>query len=337
MSRLLLHIGTHKTATTTIQHFLNRNRESLERRGVFYPSYAIIGAKPHYAHLGMVNALSHQHHLYSFENAMEFFNEVVRRSRNYDLTVISAEPFYRHADGEASPGQFSPARYWDNRNAYIRRMAGVFPSAEIVVVMRRQVEYVQSLYQEHVKKTAMSGDFLKYVKNSWFHLQYLEQVRAWSKEFSGVGVIPFEGIASGDNVAQDFCRMVGIEAEGLEPVAPQNVGLLQDMVILKRMLHTLGKSGEEAAELVEVLGRGVLRDVLRELPKRSYFESAAKMLEFQAQFDEENTMLGQYVIGGDGLPGNPFPKKFRTDVGFGDSLRAEVVAKLVEKALDSAD
>src|SRR5690242_19599893 len=37
MTRLYLHIGTEKTGTSSVQQFLNNNRELLRRHGVLYP------------------------------------------------------------------------------------------------------------------------------------------------------------------------------------------------------------------------------------------------------------------------------------------------------------
>ena len=42
MGRLIVHIGTHKTATTTIQHHLAANRKVLASRGIWYPSYRLL-------------------------------------------------------------------------------------------------------------------------------------------------------------------------------------------------------------------------------------------------------------------------------------------------------
>jgi len=37
MARLILHIGTHKTATTTIQNSFHANRKLLAQHGLIYP------------------------------------------------------------------------------------------------------------------------------------------------------------------------------------------------------------------------------------------------------------------------------------------------------------
>jgi hypothetical protein len=37
---LFLHIGRHKSGTSSIQHFFNQNRTALERDGILYPAPA---------------------------------------------------------------------------------------------------------------------------------------------------------------------------------------------------------------------------------------------------------------------------------------------------------
>ena len=46
MSEIILHVGTHKTGTTTIQDTLFHNRELLRARGVVYPRIGLIA--PHH-------------------------------------------------------------------------------------------------------------------------------------------------------------------------------------------------------------------------------------------------------------------------------------------------
>ena len=36
--KLILHIGTAKTGTTTLQHWFASNRESLQVQGIYYPN-----------------------------------------------------------------------------------------------------------------------------------------------------------------------------------------------------------------------------------------------------------------------------------------------------------
>ncbi len=45
MAEIYLHIGTHKTGTTTLQYFLSSNREALAQQGILYPKSGLIEAQ----------------------------------------------------------------------------------------------------------------------------------------------------------------------------------------------------------------------------------------------------------------------------------------------------
>jgi hypothetical protein len=217
MGRIILHIGTHKTATTTIQHTLFENRETLLQRGVWYPSYEIIGHSPHYAHLGMVNALSGRHSSFSRADAEHFFRVVKERSQNFETTVISAEPFYRHVESETSPRQLSHSNYWKCRNLYIERIADLIGAAEIAVVFRRQADYAESLYQEQVKVTHYIHTFEIFLRRFWFHFDYLKQAKAWSRHFSTLRAFRFDDLVAEADPAGTFLSGLGIDASELIP------------------------------------------------------------------------------------------------------------------------
>ena len=240
MSRLIVHIGTHKTATTTLQRHMARNRDALAARGIWYPDYSNIGKGSHYAHLGIVNALSEQHDKFSVEDATRFFADVVARAPDHDVTILSAEPFYRHiAYPEGGGIPRDPDRYWRLRHDYIARVRELFGAAdpEIVVVFRRQVDYAPSLYQEHVKTTRYIRDFATWRREFWYHFDYLGQARAWAEAFGGISPLRFEDLVGGGDPVARFGAHLGLDLSGPEQVKQQNVSMHPDMVVLKRLLH----------------------------------------------------------------------------------------------------
>lgn len=170
MGRLILHVGTHKTGTTSIQRALALHRRRLRERGIRYPDYTGIGLPSHYAHIGVANALAEQHPQISAEDAVRFFEFVRGQVGDYSATIISAEPMYRQTLGAVAP-QSAPdaAAYWEMRDAYIARLRALTGPAEIVLVVRRQDEFAESMYQEHVKVTRYSGSFQTYLRQFWFH------------------------------------------------------------------------------------------------------------------------------------------------------------------------
>lgn len=329
MPRLILHIGTHKTATTSIQHHFFKHRDALAGRGLFYPGYDLIGKKPHYAHLGMVNALAGQHKNYSREDARRFFRAVRERQGDYDTTLISAEPLYRHATGQG-PGS-APEAYWPARMQFIEEIHDLLGAAEVVVVFRRQADYAQSLYQEHLKVTQYDRSFPAFLADFWFHFAFLDQARAWDSVFPGLRALSFEKlIGTGDAVAE-FARLLDLPVQGLPPAVRHNEAMATDMVILKRILQAV-TSKDEALQRVEQLQDRLDPGLLAGLEPRSFFADAEARLAFQASFAADNAALKSFMAQGHAEDEPCFPATFKAGGQFGDSPHPKVMAKLLRLA-----
>lgn len=338
MARLILHIGTHKTATTSIQRFLATNRKTLADRGVFYPGYNLVGKTSHYAHLGMVNALSGQHKSFTADDALRFFGKVRERMADYDTTIISGEPFYRHIASEYgdAPGM-EPETYWPARRAYVARIHDIFGEAEIAVVFRRQADYAQSLYQEHIKVTRYLGRFRDFLTDFWFHFAFLDQITAWQTAFPVVRAMTFEKlVASGDAVAE-FARLLGLPSDGLEPAERHNEAMSADLVILKRMLQAGPGDKDAFRRQMETLGTLIDPAVLAAVEPRSFFGTGMARRTFQQQFAEANEALKPFLLH-DFAPDEPtFPKSFKPGTNFGDSPDPTILAAITALALHGQD
>lgn len=335
MPRLILHIGTHKTATTSIQRFLRHNQETLAARGVFYPDYSLINRKPHYAHLGMVNALSGRHKNYSPEIAETFFRKVLERVPDYDTTIISAEPFYRHVQNDPDEDPYyAPEQYWPLREAYISRIRELFGEAQVVVVFRRQADYAQSLYQEHVKVTRYRGNFREFLRDFWFHFDFARQAQAWNAAFPGLQAMLFDRLTATGDATGEFCRLLGLPVEGLEELPRANEGLATDMVVLKRMLHRTDENKDVLREKVEQLALRMPPEVTETFKQRSFFSSARDMRQFQEGFATDNEALRPFLLHPD-LPGNApvFSSKVKDGLNFGDRIKPQVLQAMLDLSL----
>ncbi|MCB1337953.1 MAG: hypothetical protein KDK10_11075 [Maritimibacter sp.] len=334
MSRIILHIGTHKTATTSIQKFLDANRAALAERGVFYPDYEIVDQKSHYAHIGMVNALSGAHDVFDEDIARRFFSEVVRRSSDYETTIISAEPFYRHIAGDPNSGPpDDPEEYWTLRRAYIERVRDIFGEARVVVVFRRQAEYAHSLYQEHVKATRYKGNFHTFLDEFWYHFAFFKQAQAWNAGFSGLKALTFDRLVrSGDAVAE-FCRLLALPIDGLNQPKRANEGLPVDLVALKRILNA---SSADRLTLRKQFGtlETALSTENRELMKgRSFFDSEDDLVAFQESFAAENEKLRRFLLHDDAAVGPVFPTSYKPGLTYGDRITPDVLQDMIQLAI----
>jgi hypothetical protein len=323
MGRLIVHIGTHKTATTTIQRHLARNRRALAARGIWYPSYDLIGKPRHYAHLGIVNAFSAQHAKLTRADAERFFRDVVARSADHEATIISAEPFYRHVTylrPNEVPGDAET--YWRQREQYVEHVRALFAGAspEIVVVFRRQADYALSLYQQKIRGTRYQKNFATFRRQFWYHFDYLHQARVWARHFDRLAPLRFEDLVAERDPVGRFARHLGLDFSGAQVVDEQNISLPPDAVVIKRALNgsQLDAAAIEAA--MQILMTGPLKGRIRSPGQRSLYRNRKEMLAFQKTFSEDNAALKREFFRDLPQEGPLFPDTFPRDCAFGDRL-----------------
>ncbi|APZ55216.1 hypothetical protein ACFO5Z_15765 [Salipiger abyssi] len=132
MSKIVIHIGTHKTATTTIQDMFWANAELLAEHGLIYPQLG-----RHTGHHGLVLDWQGMPGHYKLEQgSLEALAETYGQS---DKTVfLSSEEFSRRQP-LASLGK-------------VRAALEGFDEIEVICTLRTQWQFLQSIYLE-VSKT----------------------------------------------------------------------------------------------------------------------------------------------------------------------------------------
>lgn len=316
MGRIVVHIGTHKTGTTSIQKTLSKNRKVLLREGILYPDYSMLRLGRHYAHIGMANALAGEHPKFSVRDAEKFFLRAQNAAEDRKVTLLSAEPLYRQILADRPPQDIKTAKeYWDARDRFIARFRELIGPAEIAMVVRRQDEFAESMYQEQVKVTRFSRDFKSFVKSFWFHFDYLAQADAWARHFPTVRIVPFEKL-KGRDITQRFLTALDITVTSIVDEPMQNVGMPHDGVILKRAANGSPMSREMLDQLSAVLQGDT---VLAALPstRRSFFSSADKREAFFGSYTSDNAQLAERA----GLPVTElFGAPRDGDILYGDAM-----------------
>jgi len=139
MSRVILHIGTHKTATTTIQDMFAHNAALLAEHGVIYPRLGKTSG-----HHGLVmdwNPLPTHYALPG--GSVAALAQIAADHASGDQTVfLSSEEFSR-----LNPGMKI------NFNAVRKALTG-FDQISVVCVLREQWQFIQSIYLEISKRHA---------------------------------------------------------------------------------------------------------------------------------------------------------------------------------------
>jgi len=134
MAKIILHIGTHKTATTTIQDTFHANAKTLAKLGLVYPILA-----SHTGHHGLVSNWPSRPKAYELPGGpLNTLSAVARRYANTDKTVfLSSEEFSRE-------GALDDL-------GRVRAALAPFETIEVVCVLRSQWQFLQSVYGEIAK------------------------------------------------------------------------------------------------------------------------------------------------------------------------------------------
>lgn len=135
MSKVILHIGTHKTASTTIQDTFRINADLLAQHGVIYP-----WLDNHTGHHGLVHGWKGMAKAYQLPGgSLAALQQLAKDYGNSDKTVlISSEEFSRS-------GPLSVL-------SEVREALSAFDQIEVVCMLRPQWQFLQSIYLEVSKK-----------------------------------------------------------------------------------------------------------------------------------------------------------------------------------------
>ncbi|HWA91831.1 MAG TPA: hypothetical protein VG889_17465 [Rhizomicrobium sp.] len=189
---LVLHIGTHKTGTSALQAFLVANAEALRARGL------------NYMRAGLGQAMAHHALAWGSRNFKGRDNAVWADLRaeladNPDaINIVSSEGLWF-----ADPATVAP------------ELEGVGP-VKVIVYLRRQDRYLQSLYKQGVT----SGRRSKF--ETWRIQQedrgdFLTVLRQWADAFGkeNIDVRPYDRPEGRVDVTADFFDAIGADVRDL--------------------------------------------------------------------------------------------------------------------------
>ena len=192
--KLIIHIGTHKTGTTAIQRAFSANREKLLQHGVWYPNYfeVIGGEKSSYAHLDIAKGIMNERCLLSRDDSLKFLQGLHQNAKrvNANKVLLSAESFLRGREG-------NDKKIWQkiqNFQLLLKDSLSDFTDIQIVVTFRSYVDYLESLFNEHVKATNYEKDIFTFHEEYAERFNYKAIVSSWEKIFGEVKVISFQDL-----------------------------------------------------------------------------------------------------------------------------------------------
>jgi hypothetical protein len=293
---LLLHIGTPKTGTSSLQHFLYNNRGILMTHSWDYPDLKSDFSSIHdYANCKEKNGniFYHGTELYSYNSDIinELFWKIEEKISDYNV-VISAEEIYEY-----------------ETEKIISLIKERIPNLIVIIYLRRQDKYVESRWNQIVKDDrCYKGGFDEYLELScsWNEGHYYEKLEKISKIIGLENIIVRiyeEAQMYGGNVITDFCKCIGID--DLSGFAfedkVQNERLCSEMLEVKRIIneyYDVSKFGS-SKKIVKIL-----MDTQKAMDlhtQQGYFTKEERE-KYLMQYRKENTIIAKkYLKRGDGV------------------------------------
>jgi hypothetical protein len=202
---LILHIGTHKTASTSLQHFFTLNREVLHRNGIHYPS----NSNSAY----VANFLAGELAFGRGGTVLSFLRKARNDARALGCpsVLISGESFYAMTSFFLDLYDRRPEEvdYWDNEGrlvAELKNYCVMFDDVRVVCYVRPQDEFAGSIYNQMVKSTVgTSLSYPDFIMKLLPVFDYDRHLYLWKNAFgeSSVRIAQFDDV--GGNILRHFC------------------------------------------------------------------------------------------------------------------------------------
>lgn len=271
---LFLHIGTHKTGTTSIQEFAARNRNSLRRLGIVYPKTPVDfgpqNAGHHYFSNSFADKVSPG---LTEEDAFRFLSMIAADMSDGERAVLSAEPFWSHTKDMKSLRDYWAAK--DNFVKYAKKLLSNFFDTKVIVYLRRQDDYVFSLFKEKVLQGTWTSGFEDFVKARSDALKYHRQLAPWIRHFGQENIYlrRYDGSKRGKDHVDSFFEIFGanvssIEKQNSNELGETNVSLTGPFVEFKQRLNVTGFQGRQSMH-----ARLALEELAQDDESKRYIES----------------------------------------------------------------
>jgi hypothetical protein len=287
MSRLFLHIGSPKTGSTAIQHFLAENREALLRHRILYPRAATIGQAHHVIGAAVHPWKAHRLGGMSPDAALaqataEIAAEI--EAHRPETLVLSTEYLW---------GALAPA--------HVRRVLEAFPgwNLRVITYLRRQDLLAQALYVQSVK-AGHTGGFAEWLKGAqagpMSPFEFDRILQSWAGCGAEVVVRVYEKGSIAADIRADFLEILG--AAGAVPLPAENdsVNATPDAATVEIMRIVSREIGD--AELAN----RIRRRIMKYSPPRSRFSPLSyfrgdEASRFLAKFAEGNMRVARDFLG----------------------------------------
>lgn len=296
---LYLHIGTHKTATTTIQRFFVDNREAFQKNGLYYPKVPFTYPQKSAARNGLFlsgRCFDAEGRRDTGEEGRRFRAgmELVHGGfRICDKVLLSDENLYKKL-------------YVKNR----RLLKTLYDDSishgydiKLIICLRRQDGFKEALWNQRVKgATNYCGDFSDYSDSDRYY-DYSALLHSF-EEIVGrdnICVIRFSDLTSGEGVIPNFLSLLGYDLTDEYQIkqTETNARLYGNTVAVMQAFNSIPDLTEDDRQfLLKSLSKA--SQIAKERGRRSEY-SYEERCAFMKAYEESNAEVAETYIG-DGKP-----------------------------------
>lgn len=237
--KLILHIGTHKTATTSLQHFCVLNQNTLKSQGFLYPSNKHSAYESNFLASRMANE--------KYGEVIEYFINIKQKNLDGKTIIISAESFYAMSGFfKLLPQKMTIDHYWENEEKIIQKLHDIlmpiFDDIQLVCYMRPQDEFAGSIYNQMVKSVrGITDSYEEFILRTLPIYDYAQHMDLWKKIFGKDNLHCFAFNDHKQNIIKHFCDHFLNDqcyAQSRHQSFKSNRRLSRDLLEFKRILNT---------------------------------------------------------------------------------------------------
>jgi len=291
---LILHIGTEKTGTTSIQEFLALNRPRLKQAGILYPES--LGPTNHirlaaYASHKPWRLLS-KYPLDTQEKHLEFKRFLCHEFQN-ELALSSCEHVI--ISNEHLHSRLRETRQIAEIKAFL---AHFFHSITVLVYFRRQDLMACSHYSTALKAGSADAKPFKASKTNYYY-NFLKIYQNWTGVFGQqqvtVRIFAKDRFKNG-NLIDDFCAHAGISpCPNLPLPQRRNEALSLEAGLLIQALNKQAKNGR--IKIDKRTRKQLVKDILQCHKGAPFYPEQQKAVEFFNRYRESNAVLENLLDG----------------------------------------
>ena len=295
MRQAIIHIGTTKTGTTSIQRVLGRNRAILPEQGVCYPSTP--GVTEHV-----------KLHVMLFKRRLDARGLKGRNEPRRGALGLDEFPSLFEQEMRSLPAAVKRVIFSEERLSILRArdeiqalkdfLAPYFDDFKIVVYLRSQDSYLASRYSELLRVGTMDGpDNIVATPERLAPYDYLALIDRWAAVFGASAMVPrlYErGAAKTFDSVDDFLSVCGLSL----PVPPDDPSRLRNpsmsyagQQLMLRMATLVKESGDE--RLRSTVWFEVSAAVTAGMPGQGWLPTRDEAAAFMKRFEAGNEAIRQ--------------------------------------------